>query len=156
MDSLYRHDAELAELLDAEVDQQRTTLAMVASTSMADPSVLAANGAAVSNVTAEGYPGARYHPGAARFDRIERLAVARARELFGARYANVQPHSCSSANLAVLAALVPPEQLALFARRYRRHIRIVRSICDARMSSHRRYLISRSNTTRKCLRGRRD
>ena len=76
--------------------------------SIADASVLAANGAALSNVTAEGYPGARYHPGANQFDQIERLAVERAEELFGARYANVQPHSCSSANLAVLSALVSP------------------------------------------------
>ncbi|WP_431047481.1 serine hydroxymethyltransferase [Streptomyces sp. P1-3] len=108
MDALRRADPELTALLDAEVRQQETTLAMVASASIADPSVLAAGGAALSNVTAEGYPGARYHPGAEQFDHVERLAVERAKELFGARYANVQPHSCSSANLAVLAALVPP------------------------------------------------
>lgn len=108
MDSLYLADPELAGMLDAEVGQQRMTLAMIASASIADPSVLAAGGAALSNVTAEGYPGARYHPGAGRFDQVERLAVARAKQLFGAQYANVQPHSCSSANLAVLAALVPP------------------------------------------------
>ncbi|SBU97342.1 glycine hydroxymethyltransferase [Streptomyces sp. Ncost-T6T-1] len=108
MDVLHRTDPELADMLDTEVHQQRTTLAMVASASIADPSVLAAGGAALSNVTAEGYPGARYHPGAAQFDRVERLAVARAKQLFGAEYANVQPHSCSSANLAVLAALLPP------------------------------------------------
>nr|WP_254706459.1 serine hydroxymethyltransferase [Streptomyces lunaelactis] len=108
MDSLHRSDPELAGLLDAEVRHQDTTLAMIASASIADPSVLAAGGAALSNVTAEGYPGHRYHPGAGRFDQVERLAVARAKELFAAQYANVQPHSCSSANLAVLAALVPP------------------------------------------------
>ncbi|WP_420707547.1 serine hydroxymethyltransferase [Streptomyces sp. NRRL S-1022] len=105
---LRREDPELAGLLDAEVRDQDTTLAMVASASIAAPSVLAANGSALSNVTAEGYPGARYHPGAVNFDEVERLAVRRAKALFGARYANVQPHSCSSANLAVLAALVPP------------------------------------------------
>ncbi|MEW1616138.1 MULTISPECIES: serine hydroxymethyltransferase [unclassified Streptomyces] len=108
MESLGRTDPELAEMLDAEVAQQRSTLAMVASASIAHPSVLAAGGAALSNVTAEGYPGARYHPGATQFDRVERLAVSRAKQLFGAQYANVQPHSCSSANVAVLAALVPP------------------------------------------------
>jgi glycine hydroxymethyltransferase len=108
MDSLQRNDPELAAVLDDEVGQQRRTLAMIASASVADPSVLAAGGAALSNVTAEGYPGARYHSGAARFDQVENLAVTRAKRLFGARYANVQPHSCSSANLAVLAALVPP------------------------------------------------
>jgi glycine hydroxymethyltransferase len=108
MDSLRRGDPELAGLLDSEVRQQRTTLAMIASASIADPSVLAAAGAALTNVTAEGYPGARYHSGATHFDLVENLAVERAKQLFGARYANVQPHSCTSANLAVLAALVPP------------------------------------------------
>jgi glycine hydroxymethyltransferase len=108
MESLRRNDLGLANLLDAEVRAQRTTLAMVASASLADPSVLAAGGAALSNLTAEGYPGARYHPGTACFDEVENLAVERAMRLFGARYANVQPHSCSSANVAVLAALVRP------------------------------------------------
>jgi glycine hydroxymethyltransferase len=108
MEALHRTDPELAGLLDAEVRHQDTTLAMIASASVAAPSVLAAGGAALSNVTAEGYPAARYHPGAARFDRVELLAIERAKDLFEARYANVQPHSCSSANLAVLTALVPP------------------------------------------------
>jgi len=108
MESLHRTDPELALLLDAEVGYQSSTLAMIASASIADPSVLAVGGAALSNVTAEGYPGARYHPGATHFDQVENLAVERAKELFGARYANVQPHSCSSANLAVLAALMSP------------------------------------------------
>lgn len=105
---LEESDPELARLLDAEADEQTHTLAMVASASVADPAVLAAGGAALSNVTAEGYPGARYHPGAARFDAVERLAAERARHAFGAAYANVQPHSCSSANQAVLAALLAP------------------------------------------------
>lgn len=108
MDSLRRGDPELATLLDSEVGQQRTTLAMIASASIADPSVLAAAGVALANVTAEGYPGARYHSGAAQFDQVENLTVERAKQLFGARYANVQPHSCTSANLAVPAALIPP------------------------------------------------
>ncbi|MFI6081767.1 serine hydroxymethyltransferase [Streptomyces sp. NPDC051217] len=106
-DALTRNDPDLRALLDAEARYQTTTLSMVASASVAAPSVLCANGTALSNVTAEGYPGARYHPGAANFDEIETLAVERAKKVFGARYANVQPHSCSSANLAVLAALLP-------------------------------------------------
>jgi glycine hydroxymethyltransferase len=105
---LNRTDPELGLLLDREVEEQAMTLAMVASASVANPAVLATGGAALSNVTAEGYPGARYHPGAGRFDAVERLAVERAEHAFGARYANVQPHSCSSANQAVLAALLPP------------------------------------------------
>ncbi|RAG85066.1 serine hydroxymethyltransferase [Streptacidiphilus pinicola] len=106
--ALQEADPELAQILDAEVQLQNSTLAMIASASIAAPSVLAAGGAALSNVTAEGYPGARYHPGAQQFDQVERLAVERAKLLFGAKYANVQPHSCSSANLAVFAALMKP------------------------------------------------
>ncbi|WP_190123126.1 serine hydroxymethyltransferase [Streptomyces inusitatus] len=104
---LARNDPGLGALLDAEAKYQTASLSMVASASVAPPSVLCANGTVMSNVTAEGYPGARYHPGAVHFDGIERLAVERAKHVFGARYANVQPHSCSSANLAVMAALLP-------------------------------------------------
>ncbi|WP_412759491.1 serine hydroxymethyltransferase [Nocardiopsis rhodophaea] len=106
-DALTRNDPDLGALLDSEADHQAATLSMVASASMAPPSVLCANGTVMSNVTAEGYPGARYHPGAVYFDEIEALAIERAEYVFGATYANVQPHSCSSANLAVLAALLP-------------------------------------------------
>ena len=106
--SLWRDDPLLAAALDDDVSHQRNTVALIASASVADPSVLAAGAAAMSNTTAEGYPGARYHSGALHFDAVEELATHRARQLFGARYANVQPHSCSSANFAVLAALVPP------------------------------------------------
>lgn len=100
-------DPTLAALLDDETNKQQSTLSMVASASVANPSVLCANGSVLSNLTAEGYPGARYHPGASVFDAIEKIAIERAQALFGARYANVQPHSCSSANLAVLGALLP-------------------------------------------------
>ncbi len=106
-DALAKNDPDLGALLNAETAYQNATLSMVASASVAAPSVLCANGTVMSNVTAEGYPGARYHPGAVQFDGIEQLAIMRAKQLFGAEYANVQPHSCSSANLAVLAALLP-------------------------------------------------
>jgi glycine hydroxymethyltransferase len=106
-DLLRAADPLLSGLLDTELVEQHSTLAMVASSSVADPSVLAAAGAVLSNVTAEGYPGVRYHPGAKRFDEVELLAQKRARAAFGARYANVQPHSCSSANLSVLMSLLP-------------------------------------------------
>ncbi|MCD0447753.1 serine hydroxymethyltransferase [Actinocorallia sp. API 0066] len=105
---LATEDPELTTLLDAELTAQRDTLAMVAYASLAAPSVLACGAAALANLTAEGYPGKRYHPGCARLDDVERLAVERAKTAFGARYANVQPHSCSSANLAVLFALLSP------------------------------------------------
>ncbi|MFF8505187.1 hypothetical protein ACF07L_31710 [Streptomyces anulatus] len=104
---LTRDDPDLGALLDAEARYQSGSLSMVASASLAPPSVLCANGTVLSSVTAEGCPGARYHPGAVHFDGIETLAIERAKRVFGARYANVQPHSCSSANLAVLAALLP-------------------------------------------------
>ncbi|MFD5805168.1 serine hydroxymethyltransferase [Streptomyces sp. NPDC127020] len=101
-------DPLLAAALDREVAFQNDTLQLVAHASLAAPSVLSAAGAALANTTAEGYPGARYHPGAEHFDVVERLAVERAKAAFGARYANVQPHSCSSANLTVLFALLAP------------------------------------------------
>ncbi|GLZ32173.1 serine hydroxymethyltransferase 1 [Lentzea sp. NBRC 105346] len=105
---LRQDDPELYGLLSAEIAYERATLPMVAYASLADPSVLSAAGSALANVTAEGYPGARYHPGAGQFDGVERLAIERAKAAFGAKYANVQPHSCSSANLAILMTLLNP------------------------------------------------
>ncbi|MFB7468608.1 serine hydroxymethyltransferase [Streptomyces sp. NPDC056224] len=101
-------DPLLAGLLEREHARQNETLAMVAASSSADPSVLACAGATISNVTTEGYPGARYHAGCELVDEVERLAVARARSLFGAQYANVQPHSGSTANQIVLCTLMKP------------------------------------------------
>ncbi|MEU3574453.1 serine hydroxymethyltransferase [Kitasatospora sp. NPDC036755] len=101
-------DPLLADLLEREHVRQNETLAMVAASSSADPSVLACAGASISNVTTEGYPGARYHAGCELVDEVERLAVERARALFGARYANVQPHSGSTANQIVLCTLMKP------------------------------------------------
>lgn len=105
---LREDDPTLYALLSAEIAYECATLPMVAYASLADPSVLSAAGSVLANVTAEGYPGARYHPGAAQFDAIEQLAVERAKAAFGARYANVQPHSCSSANFALLMTLLAP------------------------------------------------
>ncbi|WP_216858563.1 serine hydroxymethyltransferase [Actinomadura verrucosospora] len=101
-------DPQLYRLLAADLRAQNGTLALVASTSVAPPSVLACAGAALSNITAEGYPGARFHAGCGVLDRIEELAVERATALFGARYANVQPHSGSAANLCVYFGLLQP------------------------------------------------
>jgi glycine hydroxymethyltransferase len=100
-------DPQLLQLLERDRRRQNTTLAMVASSSVAPWQVLACNGSALSNVTGEGYPGARFHSGCEDFDDIERLAAARARDAFGASFANVQPHSGTNANLAALTALVP-------------------------------------------------
>lgn len=101
-------DPALFALLAREQQRQAETLTMVAASSTADPSVLACAGSAAANTTTEGYPGARFHAGCQVVDEIERLAVERARAAFGARYANVQPHSGTSANQAVMFALLQP------------------------------------------------
>mgnify|MGYP000371505629 FL=1 len=102
LDLLAREDPALHACLVREYHRQLATLTMVAASSVADPSVLVCEGLATTNVTTEGYPGARFHAGCAVVDEIERLAIERAKAAFGARYANVQPHSGTSANEAVL------------------------------------------------------
>ncbi|WP_283138055.1 serine hydroxymethyltransferase [Rhizohabitans arisaemae] len=112
-EELSAEDPDLFLLLEREMSRQRSTLAMVAACSTAPPSVLACAGSALANVTTEGYPGGRFHAGCDVVDAVERLAVTRAREAFGASYANVQPHSGSSANLAVLFSLLRPGDTVL-------------------------------------------
>src|SRR5699024_856427 len=101
-------DPELFELLGLEHRRQVNTLAMVASSSIADPSVLACEGSVLTNVTTEGYPGRRFHGGCKYIDEIEKIAVERAKLAFGARYVNVQPHSGSSANQVVMFSVLRP------------------------------------------------
>jgi glycine hydroxymethyltransferase len=108
VDLLRDEDAELHGLLDAEYQRQLHTLVLVASSSLADPSVMACEASVAVNVTAEGYPGRRFHAGCRWVDAIEQLAIDRARAAFGARYANVQPHCASSANEAVMFGLLDP------------------------------------------------
>ncbi|OIK27016.1 non-ribosomal peptide synthetase [Streptomyces malaysiense] len=105
---LAQDDPALAGLLVREDLRQRHTLVLVASSSVAPPSVLACAGSVLGNLTTEGYPGRRYHAGGEVADEVERLALDRARALFRAEAANVQPHSGSSANLAVLTGLLEP------------------------------------------------
>jgi glycine hydroxymethyltransferase len=105
---LVDHDPMLYGLLHQELARQHETLMMVAAATVAHPSVLACKGTWLTNVTAEGYPGARFHAGCEVVDEIERLAIERAKTAFGARYANVQPHSATSANLCVMMALLSP------------------------------------------------
>ncbi|MER6687874.1 serine hydroxymethyltransferase [Streptomyces minutiscleroticus] len=112
-DALGRQDPELAEVLLAELGRQSTTLQLVAAENFTSPAVLAALGSPLVNKYAEGYPGARYHGGCEIVDVAERLAVERARALFGAEHANVQPHSGSSAVLAAYAALLRPGDTVL-------------------------------------------
>ncbi|YCK35282.1 serine hydroxymethyltransferase [Actinomadura sp. ATCC 39365] len=105
---LVQDDAVLAAALGRDLARQKNTLNLVASVSLADPSVLVSAGTSLSNVTVEGYPGARFHSGSIDVDCVESLAVERARLAFRAQYANVQPYSGSAANLAVLSCLLPP------------------------------------------------
>jgi glycine hydroxymethyltransferase len=111
--ALERTDPEIAAVVLAELDRQRGGLQLIASENFTSPAVLAALGSTLINKYAEGYPGRRYYGGCAEVDRAEELAVARAKELFGAEHANVQPHSGASANLAAYAALLQPGDTVL-------------------------------------------
>ena len=101
-------DPEIAELLDLELNRQQRTLEMIASENFVPLSVLEAQGSVLTNKYAEGYPGKRYYGGCEFVDVVEQLAIDRAKELFGAEYANVQPHSGAQANIAVYHALLTP------------------------------------------------
>ncbi|MFC9508844.1 serine hydroxymethyltransferase [Streptomyces sp. NPDC057002] len=112
-DVLRHQDPELADVLLAERERQSTTLQLIAAENFTSPAVLAALGSPLANKYAEGYPGARHHGGCEIADVAERLAVDRARALFGADHVNVQPHSGSSAVLAAYAALLRPGDTVL-------------------------------------------
>ncbi|QLE73990.1 serine hydroxymethyltransferase [Streptomyces rectiverticillatus] len=107
-DALRRQDPELAGLVLAEIERQSTGLQLIAAENFTSPAVLAALGSPLANKYAEGYPGARHHGGCELVDLAERIAVDRAKALFGAAHANVQPHSGSAAVLAAYAALLRP------------------------------------------------
>ena len=107
-EALEQQDPEIAQLLLAELDRQRTGLQLIASENLTSPAVLAAFGSVLSNKYTEGYPGRMYYGGCEVVDRAEELAINRAKELFGAEHANVQPHSGASANLAAYAAFTKP------------------------------------------------
>ncbi|MBT7803003.1 MAG: serine hydroxymethyltransferase [Microbacteriaceae bacterium] len=101
-------DPEIQAVLDQELNRQRTTLEMIASENFVPHAVLEAQGSVLTNKYAEGYPGKRYYGGCEFVDIAENLAIDRAKKLFGAAYANVQPHSGASASAAVLHALAQP------------------------------------------------
>ncbi|MUN07131.1 serine hydroxymethyltransferase [Agromyces luteolus] len=101
-------DPEIAEVLEQELNRQRTTLEMIASENFVPVSVLQSQGSVLTNKYAEGYPGRRYYGGCEFVDVAENLAIQRAKSLFGAEYANVQPHSGATANAAVLSAIATP------------------------------------------------
>src|SRR5690606_17522208 len=101
-------DDELAAALRAELRRQEEHVELIASENYASPRVLEAQGSVLTNKYAEGYPGRRYYGGCEYVDQAEELAVARAKQLFGADYANVQPHSGSQANVAAYMAMIEP------------------------------------------------
>ncbi|MFV2100170.1 serine hydroxymethyltransferase [Micromonospora sp. LOL_024] len=106
-------DPEIAEVVLGELDRLRGGLQLIASENLTSPAVLAALGSTLTNKYAEGYPGRRYYGGCAQVDRAEEIGIARAKDLFGAAHANLQPHSGASANLAAYAALVQPGDTVL-------------------------------------------
>ena len=105
---IHGFDPQLAAAIDAEIQRQEDHIELIASENYASPRVLEAQGSVLTNKYAEGYPGKRYYGGCEFVDVAERLAIERAKELFGADYANVQPHSGSQANAAVYLALLQP------------------------------------------------
>jgi glycine hydroxymethyltransferase len=115
-DSWLAEDAEVAELLRAEAARQSTTLQLIASENFTSPAVLAATGSVLTNKYSEGYPGRRYYGGNTIIDEVEELARERAKALFGAEHANVQPHSGANANLAAYQALLQPGDTILAMR----------------------------------------
>ena len=106
--SLAELDPQIKEAVDAELARQRSTLEMIASENFVPQAVLECQGSVLTNKYAEGYPGRRYYGGCEHVDVVEQLAIDRAKELFGAEYVNVQPHSGAQANAAVLHALAKP------------------------------------------------
>jgi glycine hydroxymethyltransferase len=106
--SLAETDPEVAAAVRGELERQRNTLEMIASENFAPTAVLEAVGSVLTNKYAEGYPGRRYYGGCEQVDIVEQLAIDRAREVFGAEQANVQPHSGAQANNAVYMALLEP------------------------------------------------
>jgi glycine hydroxymethyltransferase len=108
-EALRRTDPEIADAMTKEVRRERSMLRLIASENYASPSVLAALGSTMNNKYAEGYPGRRYYGGCEFVDVAENLAIDRAKLLFGADHANVQPHAGASANLAVYGAFLDPK-----------------------------------------------
>ena len=99
-------DPEVASAMNRELSRQRQNIELIASENLVSPAVMASMGSVLTNKYAEGYPGKRYYGGCAYVDQVEQIAIDRACQLFGAKYANVQPHSGAQANLAVYFALL--------------------------------------------------
>ncbi|TIP07648.1 MAG: serine hydroxymethyltransferase, partial [Mesorhizobium sp.] len=103
-------DTLVADAIAEELDRQRTQIELIASENIVSSDVLAAQGSVLTNKYAEGYPGKRYYGGCEFVDKVEALAIERLKAIFGAEFANVQPHSGAQANQAVFLALLQPAE----------------------------------------------
>src|SRR5665811_682141 len=106
-------DTTIFELITEERERQINGIELIASENFTSPQIMEAAGSVLTNKYAEGYPGKRYYGGCEVVDKIEQLAIDRAKELFGAEYANVQPHSGAQANAAVYLAFLKPGDTVL-------------------------------------------
>lgn len=111
--SIDSYDNELWQAMEKEQQRQEEHIELIASENYTSPRVMQAQGSQLTNKYAEGYPGKRYYGGCEHIDKIEQLAINRAKELFGVDYANVQPHSGTQANIAVYTALLQPHDIVL-------------------------------------------
>src|ERR1700685_4026249 len=102
--ALLAEDPDIAAVVLSELERQRHDLQLIASENFTSPAVLAALGSTLSNKYAEGYPGKRYYGGCEEVDKVELIGIQRAKDLFGAEHANLQPHSGASANVSVYQA----------------------------------------------------
>ena len=107
-DEIQAVDSEIAEAIQLEKGRQNQNIELIASENFVSKAVMAAMGSPLTNKYAEGYPGKRYYGGCQYVDIVENLAIERAKKLFGAAYANVQPHSGAQANMAVFQAFLKP------------------------------------------------
>ena len=113
MSLLAEQDPQVAEAISEELDRPRNSIELIASENFTSPAVMQAMGSVLTNKYAEGYPGKRYYGGCEKVDIVEDLARDRAKELFGAKFANVQPHSGANANLAAYFATIKPGDVVL-------------------------------------------
>ena len=113
LNQIKEFDSELFTAIEGELHRQQNKIELIASENFVSERVMEANGTVLTNKYAEGYPGKRYYGGCEWVDVVENLAIERAKEIFGAEYANVQPHSGAQANMAVFFALLKPGDTVL-------------------------------------------
>lgn len=113
LEEIEQVDSEIAKLIEAEVERQNSHIELIASENWVSKAVMAAMGSPLTNKYAEGYPGKRFYGGCVCVDEVEKLAIERAKKLFGCEYANVQPHSGAQANMAVFFAMLKPGDTVL-------------------------------------------